>query len=222
VSPAVAISVVALVLAAGGTSFAKAPEAFIAKAVGMNSKQKHEAKSIAKKTIASAAPKLSVLHAVDATNATTATNSTTAATATTATTATNANNLGGAAPSAYEPSAHFIRSGLVKASTGQTVPIASFGPFALTLVCTDAGSGETDAEIVATSTEANSDGYGHAMPVAGTTYSMFGQQDTTFDEDDDNAADFFTPSGVTWIADLTVGVDYFGADCFANAQASPS
>src|ERR1700724_1386873 len=60
----------------------------------------------------------------------------------------NADRLGGLTASAYEPSAHFIRSGLVKAPPGQTVPLVKFGPFTLSLTCI-AGSGQNiDARIL--------------------------------------------------------------------------
>jgi cytochrome c oxidase assembly protein Cox11 len=49
VSPALAISIVALVLAAGGTSYANAPVAFVAKALGLNGTQKKQVKAIADK-----------------------------------------------------------------------------------------------------------------------------------------------------------------------------
>jgi hypothetical protein len=118
-SPALVISVFALVLAAGGTSFAESPVALVAKTLGLNSKQKKQVKSIADKEIGAKASALTVLSATNATNAThatsantagsatnatnatTATNATNATNATTASNATNAAALGGKAPSAY-------------------------------------------------------------------------------------------------------------------------
>jgi len=120
VTPALVISIVALVLAAGGTSFASAPIAFVAKTVGLNGKQKSQVKSIAAKEIKAKAPKLSVLFAssagsaassgsaATAGSATNATNATNATKATTATTATTASSLSGvqivAGPSEANPS----------------------------------------------------------------------------------------------------------------------
>ena len=150
---------------------------------------------------------------------------TSATSATNATNATNADTVGGQAPSAFEPAADVMRSGLVKAASGQTVSLASFGPFTLTLKCAAGSSNSVLAEIDATSTEANSDGYFTQMAVAGQTYDVLqanGAATTTFAESDDNAANFFTPSGKTYIADLTVGQNYLGAQCYANALVSPS
>lgn len=139
-------------------------------------------------------------------------------------TANNANTVGGHASSAFEPASDFIRTGLVKAGSGQTVPLVSFGPFTLKLNCVPGSGTNVQAEIDATSTEANSDGYGTQMTTAGQSYTVLSTtfSGTTFTESNDNAADFFTPSGRTYIADLTVGQNYLGAQCFANALVSPS
>jgi hypothetical protein len=90
VTPALVISIIALVLAAGGTSYAGAPVAFVAKTLGLNGKQKSQAKSIAEKEIKAKASKLTVLSAKSATSAATAATAATAGTATSATTATTA------------------------------------------------------------------------------------------------------------------------------------
>ena len=171
----------------------------------------------------------SAKNADHATSATTATAAVTAGAATVATNATNAAALGGAAPSAYEPSAHFFRTGLVTATSGQTVPLVTFGVFTLKLNCV-AGTtaGTVQAEIDATSNVANSDGYGTAMTTPGTPYKVlqtFNGFTSTFTENDDNAADFFPPTGQTYLADLTVGQNFPGtttAGCFANAFVSTS
>ncbi len=141
-----------------------------------------------------------------------------------AATAGNANALGGQPPSAFEPASDFIRTGLVTASSGQTIALASFGPFTLTLVCNDKGGQNVEAEIDATSTEANSDGYGTPMAFVNAAYDVLDTNvhGTTFAETNDNVANFFTPSGQTYIADLTLGQNYLGAPCFANALISPS
>ena len=113
VSPALVISIVALVLAAGGTSFASAPLAFVAKTLGLNGTQKKQVTSITDKEIKSKAPKLSVLFATSAGSAATAGSAASAgsaATAGSATSATNAQNavtasnassLGGTPASSY-------------------------------------------------------------------------------------------------------------------------
>jgi hypothetical protein len=138
--------------------------------------------------------------------------------------ATNANTVGGQSAIAFEPSSDFIRTGLVRAQPGQIVPLASFGPFALTLNCVASGAA-VRPEIDATSTVANSDGYGTPMPDIGTAYDILRtttSSSTGFYESNDDAANFFTPDGATYVADLTVGENYLGARCYANALVSPS
>ena len=166
--------------------------------------------------------------AANADHATSATTAVTAAAATNAVNAANATDLAGQPASAYEPSSHFIRSGIVTAASGASAPLATFGPFNLKLMCVAGTSGAVEGQIQATSTVANSDGYGTQMPTAGTGYqvlSTFGSG-TTPSENDDNAADFFAPPNTAYIADLTVGQNYpgFGGSgtCFANALVSPS
>ncbi|HWF23953.1 MAG TPA: hypothetical protein VG275_00790 [Solirubrobacteraceae bacterium] len=168
--------------------------------------------------------------ATKATSATTATIATAAITAGSATNATNATNavnaaaLGGQAASAYETA---VRTGLVTATSGQTVALATFGAFTLKLKCTAGTGAAVSAEIDATSTVANSDGYGIPMTTAGTSYTVVAplSSGTTFNENDDNAADFLTTTaGQTYIANLTVGQNFPGAaaGCFANAVVLPS
>jgi hypothetical protein len=101
VSPALVISIVALVLAAGGTSFAQAPIAFVAKTLGLTRTQKKQVTSIADKEIKSKTPKLSVLFAKSAGSAATAGSAASAANAQNAVTASNATSLGGTPASSY-------------------------------------------------------------------------------------------------------------------------
>jgi hypothetical protein len=136
----------------------------------------------------------------------------------------NANTLAGQAPSAYEPASFWTRTGLVKSASGQTVSLATFGPFNLQLKCVAGSGSNVESVIDATSTEANSDGYGTEMTAAGTAYEVLSTftSRSKFYETNSNAADFLTPGGKTYIADLTVGENYLGAACFANALISPS
>jgi hypothetical protein len=60
------------------------------------------------------------------------------------------------------------------------------------------------------------------MTAPGTPYEVIQSSAPTFADYDDNAADCFTPSGKTYIADLTVGVNFAGFACFANALVSTS
>ena len=140
-------------------------------------------------------------------------------------TAQTANTVGGYPASAFEPASAFIRTGLVTARLGQTVPLTKFGPFTLSLKCNGTGTTVSSAEIDAVSTEANSDGYGTNMPTAGTSYMVLSTTNGGGGgENNDHAADFFTPSGKTFIADLTVGYNHLGLTgmCYANSLASPS
>jgi hypothetical protein len=112
----VVISICALVVASSGTAFASGPIASIAKALGLNGKQKSQVTSIADAQIAAKAPTLSVLNATNATNAANATNATNAANAANATNATNAGNantVGGDAPSAFLDAGRIADSGSV-------------------------------------------------------------------------------------------------------------
>jgi hypothetical protein len=95
VSPALVISIVALVLAAGGTSLASVPVAYVSEALGLSSREQKQVKSIAEKEIAVKAPGLSVRSAAtagDAATAKTATTATSAINANSATTAASATN----------------------------------------------------------------------------------------------------------------------------------
>ena len=84
-------------------------------------------------------------------------------------TAGDANALGGHPASAYALAATSTgtRSGLVTATGGQTVKLASFGPFTVTLKCNDDGGGAFDSEIDVTSTGSTSEAFGSQL-TAGT------------------------------------------------------
>jgi hypothetical protein len=82
-------------------------------------------------------------------------------------TAANAESLGGHPASAFELASGDVKSGLVTAGGGQTVKMASFGPFTVSLKCNDDGNGTFDAAIMVTSTAANSEAFGSQL-TAGT------------------------------------------------------
>jgi hypothetical protein len=134
-----------------------------------------------------------------------------------ATNAKNAAALGGRPASAYEPAANFARTGLVTAATGQTVPLASFGPFTLSLRCS-AGS----AEIQASSSEPNSVAFGASMAGAGTPYTVVPSPSSG--RFANQSGSFLTPSGKTYAGVATVGLEAagFSAPCVANALISSS
>lgn len=219
VSPALAVATIALIVALAGTSIAKVPIGFVASALGLNSKQKKQVTTIADTEIKHKAGGLSVKnakHATSASSATTATTATTAKTATTAATAVNAAELDGQAATAFEPSADFFRSGLVTAASGQTVPIVSFGSFALSLVCTAGGGGAVDASITATSSVADALGAGVQLTAGVPATILDTGSGTTFNEDDNNVYDFLAP-GKAYQADTIVGQNAPGIGaCFAD------
>ena len=111
VSPALVISIIALVLAAGGTSLASAPVGFVAKTFGFNKVERKQAKTLIESEIKLKAPKLAVLFARTAVNATSATS---AATATSATSATNAKNAGYATTASNANNANTVGGKQVK------------------------------------------------------------------------------------------------------------
>jgi hypothetical protein len=78
-------------------------------------------------------------------------------------TAANAGALGGHAAGAFELASNVARSGLVTASGGQTVPLASFGPFTVSLQCNGDGAGTFDAAIMVASSDAGSEAWGNQL-----------------------------------------------------------
>jgi hypothetical protein len=229
-SASMAVAIVALVVAASGTAVAAGG---LANGNKLIKKHSLSGNRLVNKSVTGAQINADSLNTVpSATNAltanyaTTADNASNATNASTAINATNATNLGGQPASAYEPAGDFMRSGLVSAAAGQTVNLAMFGPFTLQLDCIAGSGANVTAEILATSTVANSDGYGTDMATAGTAYDVLDEgPDAVFDENNENAADFLTATGSTYLSDLTTGVDFPGAapsTCFANALTSSS
>jgi hypothetical protein len=156
-------------------------------------------------------------HAFVAGSSEDAVNAQDAASATNAKHATNADTVGGQAPSAFAPASSFVRTGLVTATAGQTVELAAFGPFTLTLNCTSG----TQAMIDATSTESNSKALQFAMAVAGTPSHIDSASSGGFQ---DTSGVFLAPSGRTYTGVMTVGrnVPGISAPCVANALISQS
>lgn len=156
-------------------------------------------------------------HAVSADRATNATNAANAGIAG------SANTLGGQSPSAFDASSNFVRSGLV--TTANNAPIASFGPFMLTLTCTDNGSGSFTTNVQVMSNEANSESDGNQL-TPGTPFVLFSETGSAFGENSGNPIDFATASGKTYESLLTAGVFFPGVSrttpCFANALVAKS
>lgn len=115
-------------------------------------------------------------------------------------TAVNAEALGGHPASAYALAATStgIRSGLVTASGGQTVTLASFGPFTVTLKCNDDTGGAFDSEIDVTSTSSNSEVFGSQL-TAGTPQQI----------DDAGPGSQFSDSSGTSLQDFVAAPDAY-------------
>jgi hypothetical protein len=152
-------------------------------------------------------------HATSANSAGSATNALNAASATNAG---NASTLGGQPATAFEHASDFVRAGLVKASGGQTVPFASFGPFTLTLKCTDNGGGNFTSEIDATSTEANSDMGDFLVATPGTGQNVASNGPGPGEDVLTSPVEFIAPSGKTYESTLSIGLNAFGVPCFAT------
>ena len=151
-SAAIVISIVALVIAASGTALAAG------RLVSGDSLIKQRSLSgnrLRNQTITGRQIKLTSLGEVPS-----------------AKTAINARELGGHPASDFAlGSSTVTRSGPVAASGGQTVKLASFGPFTVSLQCNDDGSGTFDAAIMVTSNAANTEAFGNAL-TAGTAQQI--------------------------------------------------
>lgn len=230
-SPATVISMVALFAALGGTGYAASrivsPRAHSAAHLTARNKRQIRkiALSVVDKRITDRAASLTVGHAstadtaTNATNAGKATNATNATNAGFASTAGNATSLQGQGPSAFEPSSNFARSGLVTASLGHTVTLATFGPFTVSLQCIDHGGGSWEARLNARSSEANSEAFGTQMPNANSDVNFASTTSTSFSDSDNAVADFIAPSGAVFQVLPTVGVHpnfNTGVPCFGD------
>jgi hypothetical protein len=109
-------------------------------------------------------------------------------------TAANAEELGGHPASAYALGSSAVAgSGLVTASGGQTVKLASFGPFTVNLTCNDDGGGTFDAEVDAVSTTSNSEVLGSQL-TAGTSQEIADAgPDSQFFDSGGSVQDFVAP-----------------------------
>jgi hypothetical protein len=220
-SPSIVISIVALVVAASGTAVAASKlsgDSLIPKrSLSGNRLRNH--------TITGTQVNLNKLGKVpsakNADHATTAAFATTAGSATTATNAANAGNataLAGQPAGAYDASSNFARTGLVGTDEGQSVTLATFGPWTLTLTCVKSG-GNPLAEIFATSSQANSEAGGQALPTAGVQSGspiLTSGPSGGFNESGASPVDFATPNGA-WMSELNAGENFAGNvhQCFA-------
>jgi len=108
--------------------------------------------------------------------------------------AANAQELGGRPASAYAlGSSSVASSGLVTAGGGQTVKLASFGPFTVSLTCNDDGGGTFDAQVDVVSTTSDSEVFGSQL-TAGTSQEIADAgPDSQFFDSGGSLEDFVAP-----------------------------
>lgn len=209
-SPAMAVALVALIIAASGTAIAAGQlvtgdNLIKPRSLSGNRLRNHSVTGaqINPSKLGEVPSARNADHAFVAGSSKNAVNAQDAATATNAK---NASTLAGQPPSAFEAASNFVRTGLVSAPAGETVDFASAGPFTLTLKCTSTTQGEIDAA----STEAGSVAFGTKMPLAGTAYSIDSVGSPTWG-DSDKSGILIAPSGKTYAGVITVGVNFPGA-----------
>ncbi len=144
-------------------------------------------------------------------------NAVVASSALNATDAGNASMLDGLPASAFDSASNVVRSGLVTASGGQTVQVATFGPFTLNLVCTSSGAGSFTAELEASSSQDKSDIATKIVTPAGTSVTVDGPTTGSTSAEADSTTDFIAPVGGGYQGSLVDGVNAFGSDCYAMA-----
>jgi hypothetical protein len=128
-----------------------------------------------------------------------------------ATNARNASTLGGQPPSSFLPAADRVgTNGLMKVTAGSgPVTLFTFGPFTVTITCTKSGS-TTAVAVSASSAEAGSiiDSSGR-IPGLGVSSSGSASKSAP-------GIDFTSQSGVEAIFSAADGVNSMGTDCWAN------
>jgi hypothetical protein len=197
-SPAIVISLAALVVAASGTALAADR---LVSGDSLIRKRSLSGDRLRNDTLTGQEIKLSSLGQVPS-----------------ARTAGVANALGGHAASAFESSSNFTRTGLVTAGGGQTVKLAGFGPFTVNLKCNDDGGGTFDAEIDVTSSAANSEVSGTAL-TAGTSQQIGDAgPDSVFSENTGGSLADFVAAPDVYMAYLIDAVFMPGttSDCAAS------
>ncbi|HSC03581.1 MAG TPA: hypothetical protein VLC49_09685 [Solirubrobacteraceae bacterium] len=173
-SAAMVVAVIALVVAASGTAFAAGR---LVSGDSLIKKHSLSGDRLRNDTVSSKQIKVSSLGEVPR-----------------AKTAGNADELGGHPASAYAlGSSSVASSGLVTASGGQTVQMASFGPFTVSLTCNDDGGGTFDAEVDVVSTTSNSEVFGSQL-TAGTSQQIADAgPDSQFFDSGGTLEDFVAP-----------------------------
>jgi hypothetical protein len=145
-------------------------------------------------------------------------NAVVASSALNATDAGNASMLDGLSASAFESASNVVRSGLVTASAGQTVQVASFGPFTMNMTCTSGSAGSFTAKLQGSSSQDKSDIGGKIVTPAGTSVAVDGTAVSASTQmETSGTADFIAPVGGGYEGSLVNGVNAFGSDCYAMA-----
>ena len=202
-SAAMVVAVIALVVAASGSAFAAGR---LVNGDSLIKKHSLSGDRLRSRTITGKQIKLSSLGQVPS-----------------AKTAANASALDGHPASAFALDTNVVRTGLVTASGGQTVKLASFGPFTVNLQCNDNGDGTFDAVINVTSSAANSEAFGNAL-TAGTPQQVDDAgPDSQFSDAGVTAMDFVAPPDA-WEVDVTDAIFMPGTttQCAASLVANKS
>lgn len=223
-SPAMAVSVIALFVALGGTGYAAtavvSPGASSAKAKKKKTRRVVSDTTADKKLIRSQASGLSVRFAKTAQNANNAVNATNAIRAQNASNANNASNLGGQPPSAYAGSARLAETGIVGlagTAAGASRTVVVVGPFTISLTCTRDATNKVSASLDATSSEANSVIFGHLVGAAGTKQPLTSTAPSTTPLfSGNNVFDLEAPSGAQLIINGAIGTLSVNNDCWTN------
>jgi hypothetical protein len=173
-SAAMVVAIAALVIAASGTAFAAGR---LVSGDSLIKKHSLSGDRLRNATVTGKQIKLSSLGQVPS-----------------AKTAADAEELGGHPASAYTLGTSSVaESGLVTASGGQTVKLASFGPFTVSLTCNDDGGGTFDAQIDVNSTTSNSEVFGSQL-TAGTPQEIGDAgPDSEFSDAGGSLEDFVAP-----------------------------
>jgi hypothetical protein len=139
--------------------------------------------------------------------------------------AVNAADLGGHPASAYAlAGSTVVRSGLITAGGGQTVTVATFGPFTVSLQCNDDSGGTFDAAINVTSSSNASEVFGTPL-TAGTAQQIDDAgPDSQFSDNSGGTFEDFVAAPDVWQVYLIDSVFMPGttAPCAASLLAGKS
>jgi hypothetical protein len=232
-SPALVISMIALGLVLGGTSFAASKTVLakhkdakadtkLVKKLAPSLSVKHAKTANSAKSATNATNAVNATHATTATNATHATTADSATNATNATTAGNANNLGGQPPSFYVPNSA-VQRGTFFLSAGTTGKVLfTDGPLSVTADCLQPGGPGTaiTVNVNIVSTVDNWIWFGNTLEATAGTVNNDSRSDGgsgTFSGGIDRL-EAMVPSGAAFHGQDAYGVNYPTAgQCYVSA-----